>query len=148
MVTLDIQAVCQQDGNSSLKSVCCAQIISNVSAGHPAGDGLKPKAKVPTQPISQPEAKGHRKYKRKLPIAVGDFQTPQLDDGLVRKTEKKKPDDKAGDRVMQPPQSSAKAQSGPASNALSHPTSVEKGKKKKKEERSSSATSKHCCDRV
>ena len=135
MVTLDIQAVCQQDGNSSLKSVCCAQIISNVSAGHPAGDGLKPKAKVPTQPISQPEAKGHRKYKRKLPTAVGDFQTPQLDDGLVRKTEKKKPDDKAGDRVMQPPQSSAKAQSGPASNALSHPTSVEKGKKKKKKEK-------------
>ena len=36
---------------------------------------------------------------------------------------------------MQPPQSSAKAQSGPASNALSHPTSVEKGKKKKKKEK-------------
>ena len=33
---------------------------------------------------------------------------------------------------MQPPQCSAKAESGPASNALSHPTSVEKEKKKNK----------------
>ena len=95
-------------------------------AGHPAGDGVRPKARLP----AQPDAKGHQKYKRKLPTAVEEFQTPQLGDGPVRKTKKTRPKAKAGDRVMQPPQSSAKAQSGPASNAVSHPTSVEKEKKK------------------
>ena len=66
-----------------------------------------------------------------MPIAVEESQTPQLADGPVKKTKKKKPNNKAGERVTQLPQFAAKAQSAPASNVLSHPSSVEKEKRKK-----------------
>ena len=103
-----------------------------ILAGQPAGDGLKSKAKSPTWPIAQPEAKGHQSYKRKLPKAVEEYETPQLADGPVRKAKKNKPNDKAGNRVMQLPQFAAKAQPAPVSSAPSHPSSVEKEKKKTK----------------
>ena len=132
MDTPSIRAVSLRDGHKSLQSVCCARTISSLSAGHPAGDRVKPNLHVPIQSIAQPEAQRHRKSKRKPQAAAQEHQTPQLVDGPVKKKEKRNPSDEAGDGGRQPPRSAGKARSAPARNALSPSPSEERTKKKKK----------------